>query len=459
MTTTAQGSSVVLTVQFFEYESGPAQDVTDLTITITAPDSSVDVPTTSAGITHVTTGTYQYTWAVSAEAVLGDHVVSWVANEASASELVTVTALVPSGSANEVWYCVREEVKAALDVAATSRNDDQIDTEIASSSRMIEGELLRYFYPNYSVQTFDWPDHQYSAPWRLWLDQREMCGVPTQVLSGGIDITSAVLMRPDDAPMRSRPFTKIEINLAGSEAFSSGNTFQRSISVTGLFGFTAASQSAGTVPAGGIDASTSINLGVPAYRGVGSILLIDAERIIITERSSVSTAQALGSGGLAASNAGTAVPVADITQFAIGETITIDAESMLIQNATGTNLIVKRAWDGSVLAAHSVGATIYADRQLTVQRGALGTTATTHAAGATIAEHNPPSLIRKLCIAQAIAGLIQTKAGYPSPTGKKSPRGATGDPSQTPVSDLSDLWDRATDAYARMRTRTPARLV
>lgn len=458
MTAVQQGQPVVLTVQFFEYDGGPAQDVTDLTITITAPDSSVDVATTSAGITHVTTGTYQYTWAVPAGALLGVHVVAWVANEASASELVTVITSVPSGSTNEVWYCTREEVKTALDVASTARDDGQIDTEIEAASRAIEGELLRYFYPQYSTETFDYPDHQYSSPWKLWLDQRELTSV-AGVTTAGSDITSSVLLRPDDAPLRGRPFTKLEIDLSGSAAFSAAQTFQRSIAVTGTFGYTAAERPAGTVPAGGIDTGTSINLGVPGYRGVGSILRIDAERLIITERSTASTGQTLGTGGLAVSAAATAVPVADITQFAVGETITIDAESMLIQNTAGSNLIVKRQWDGSVLAAHTAGATIYADRQLTVQRGALGTTATGHSAGATIAEHQPPSLIRKLCIAQAIVGLVQTKAGYPAPMGRKAPRGATADPAQTQMSDLGELWDRASTTYKRLRTRTAARLV
>lgn len=96
MTQVAQGQSITLTSQWAQYPGGPAVDVSGLTIGITAPDSSVDVATTSVGITHVTTGVYQYTWVVPAAAVLGDHVAAWNAtynsNPVTASEIVTVLA-------------------------------------------------------------------------------------------------------------------------------------------------------------------------------------------------------------------------------------------------------------------------------------------------------------------------------------------------------------------------------
>lgn len=359
----------------------------------------------------------------------------------------------------EVAYITREEIKSALDVQGTMRDDTTIDLEALASSRAIEGEVLRYFYPSVSTQTFDWPDHQYSAVWRLWLDQREMAGPPSQVLAAGVDITSSVMARPDDAPLRGRPFTKLEIDLSGSAAFNAGATFQRAISVTGPFGFCQTERAAGTL-ANGVNATdTAIDFGVPGYRGVGSIVRVDTERMIITDRNTADTGQTLGSGGLTASNAATTVPVTDTTQFAVGETITIDAESMLVQKTVGTYLVVKRAWDGSVLAAHAAGATIYANRLCTVVRGALGTTPATHTQGAAIAENDPPSLIRQLALAQSVVSLIQTRAGYPAPTGRKAPRGQTGDVTPTLVSDLDDLWGQVRTTYQRMRTRTAARMV
>jgi hypothetical protein len=96
MTQVAQGQTIVLTSDWAQYAGGPNADVSGLTITITAPDSTIDVATTSVGITHVTTGVYQYPWAVPAAAILGDHVAVWNATynaqAVSASEVVTVLA-------------------------------------------------------------------------------------------------------------------------------------------------------------------------------------------------------------------------------------------------------------------------------------------------------------------------------------------------------------------------------
>ncbi len=96
MTQVAQGQTVTLTSDWYQYGGGPAVDVTGLTITITAPDSSTDVAATSTGITHPATGLYQYPWAVPASAALGDHVAVWNAtyngSPVTASEVVTVLA-------------------------------------------------------------------------------------------------------------------------------------------------------------------------------------------------------------------------------------------------------------------------------------------------------------------------------------------------------------------------------
>jgi hypothetical protein len=73
---------------------------------------------------------------------------------------------------------------------------------------------------------------------------------------------------------------------------------------------------------------------------------------------------------------------------------------------------VKRAWDGSTIAAHTAGATIYAPRTLTVTRGALGTTAAAHATSSTAYRWDPPGPVRQLVIAEALTDLLQGRSGY-----------------------------------------------
>jgi hypothetical protein len=350
-------------------------------------------------------------------------------------------------------YCVREDVKEALDVLETARANGDIDRQIAGGARAIDGRLHRVFYPTVASRSFDWPDIQVAKPWRQWLDDNELISI-TGVSSGGVSIPlDTVIPYPNTGP----PYNRVELDVSTNSAWSAGQTWQNSITIDGLYGFRADEIPAGALPADLNATDTTVNLGVPGYRGVGSLLRIDTERMLVTGRATTTTGQILGA-DLAVANSAVLVQVADITLFAVGETILIDGERMQVQDAAGVNLIVKRAYDGSVLAAHTSGATIYANRSLTVVRGALGTTTATHSMGAPIAEHDPPDLVRQLNVALAIVGLTQTRAGYPQPV-----RAGLGGSATTPVagrpttrpSDMTELWDQAYTAYGRKtRVRT-----
>lgn len=54
-------------------------------------------------------------------------------------------------------YATREEVKSALDIKQTARNNDQVDRAIDSASRAVEGLLHRVFYPTFDTRYVDWP--------------------------------------------------------------------------------------------------------------------------------------------------------------------------------------------------------------------------------------------------------------------------------------------------------------
>lgn len=357
----------------------------------------------------------------------------------------------------EVAYCTLDDVKGALDVSETARANTQIYREILGSSRGIEGDTLRRFYPLVATQTFDWPDHQYSTPWRLWLDQWELCEL-TQVTTAGLDITDSVMLRPDGARLRDLPYTKIEINLGSTAAFQAGATFQRSIAITGTFGYCDTDTPAGTVTAFADTTGTSATVSDSSQIGVGSLIRVDSERMNVTGKSMATTGQTI-TADLAALTNVTTVPVQDGTQIHPGETILIDAEKMLVTDVAGNNLIVQRPWDGSVLAQHAGGAAVWAPRQVTVERAVLGTTAATHTDGSTVNVHLVPPLIRDLCIAETLNTLVQSRRGYTQVVKRTTSGGAPGDPVEVATA-LDDLRNRVRQRYARtMRTRTPARLV
>lgn len=315
---------------------------------------------------------------------------------------------------SRVCYATREDVKSALDVKETARNNEQLDRAIESASESVDGLMHRVFYTTEATRMFDWPNFQGAYPWRIWFDQAELADVTTNVpvvTSGGNTITDDKIFWGH--PNYSPPFTYMELDRSKSAAFGQGNTPQRDVHITGTFGYTATTRPGGSLAAD-ITTTTATTCTVTdgSQVGVGNGLLIGTERMIVTGRANVTTSQTQqGSGVSTNSAADNVLAVTDGTKFFAGEVVTLDAERMLIYDVTGNNLTVKRAWDGTTLATHS-GATIYASRLLTVTRGAQGTTAATHLTGAAIGVHLVPALIRELCVAYASATLTSESSGW-----------------------------------------------
>lgn len=311
---------------------------------------------------------------------------------------------------NRPCYCTREAVQRALDYEETACTDEQVDRAIEAASDDVEGFLHRRFYPQATTRFFDWPDGSYSRSWRLWLDANELISVTT-LTTGGVTLTEGddyFLRRSDD--LDEPPYNSVEINLAGNAAWGGGPSTQRDIAITGLYGHSANESTVGTL-VGGVNVNAlGIDLSDSGRVGVGDVLRVDAERMLVTGRGMVDTGGTLA-GDLDDSDSNTLVPALNGTASA-GEVILIDAERMLVVDVAGDNLVVKRAWDGSVLAIHTSGAMVYASRALVVERGVLGTTTTSHDNGATVARHVPPPLIRDLCVAIAIDQLLQETSGY-----------------------------------------------
>lgn len=306
-----------------------------------------------------------------------------------------------------IWYATREDVKSALDFKESARNDGQIDRALEAASRGIEGLLHRKFYPMTATRYFAWPNTSRSRSWRLWLDADEVISVTT-LSSGGTTISA-----PDFflEPVNSGPpYNRVEIDLASSASFNSGSTHQRNIAITGVFGYTSNSEPAGLLAEALDSSETSVDVSDSALIGVGSIILVELERMLVTGKTMVTAGQTLQTPMTAAQNNVT-VAVTTGSAFHVGETILLDSERMLIVDIAGNNLTVKRAWDGTVLATHS-GSTLYAPRTLSVVRGALGTTAATHADTTPVTRHVVPGLVRELALAEAINIIQGESSGF-----------------------------------------------
>ncbi|ACU71755.1 hypothetical protein Caci_2846 [Catenulispora acidiphila DSM 44928] len=348
-------------------------------------------------------------------------------------------------SVTEPAYVTREAVKKALDVKGTARSDDDIDRSIQAASRAVEGQLHRKFYPRDMTRFWDWPSYQYALPWRIWLDAWELAAIPTSVTTGGqtIPLGNLFFEPANSGP----PYTSMEINRSTNSAFGAGPTPQRDVTVTGTFGFNLDSTGAGALAAGVSDTTdTSVTVTNGAAAGVGDVLLVDTERMLLTDKAMASTGQTQsGAGCASASNADSILTPSGGT-FYVGETLLLDAERMLVVDKAGATVIVKRAWDGTTLATHA-SATIYAARSWTVTRGALGTTASTHSSATAVSRYTPPSLVTQLSLAEAENNLLQGISGYARTVGSAD--------NARPVSGqaLADIRAQAYAQYGRKARR------
>lgn len=344
------------------------------------------------------------------------------------------------------WYATREQVQDSLEIMHTARSASLIDAALEAATPSVESLLHRRFYPETKTVTFDWPSNLYTPSWQLLLGDNEIVSLTT-LTAGGVVIpaTDYFLRRWDnrDEP----PYQYIEIDRSSSAAFQAGTTSQRAIEAYGVFGHNATDTSvAGGYLGIGINSSTTslrINPSGGVFTiGVGSIIVIGTERMIVTSRAMTDTTENVQS-TMTASVADTLVDVTNGSWFSVGETILVDAERMRIVDIAGNNLIVIRAWDGSTLAAHSALADVYASWSFTASRGALGSTAAAHSSADLVYVHKFPGLINELAKAEAVVMLEQNSSAYARVVGAgSSARESVG-------KGLEDLRARAVTAYGR----------
>lgn len=368
-------------------------------------------------------------------------------------------------------YCSRQQAMRAVDFHDGVDQNDAADRAIQTASTNIDRQMHRRFYPNDATIYADWPNQggsgggQYVNPWRLWLDQFD-CVVLTSLVTGGVTIPlSQVFLEPVNHPAEGKNYYEyIELDRSTSASFGGNSrTPQHSIVLTGTWGHGAEADAAGALASSAGSGDTTITVTDGSKTGVGDLLVLGygrgsapypsaagyagalapytGERVLVTGVAMVSTGVAF-SGPATASDADNVLAVPDGTLFAVGEVLLLDAERMLITDITGSNLVLRRAWDGTVLAAHT-GGVIYAARRLSVTRAMYGTTAAAYSSAAAVYRHRVPSLIRDLAVAEAVNQVLQEGSGYARTVGS----GDNAHPA--PGADLASKWDEAMTAHGR----------
>jgi hypothetical protein len=303
------------------------------------------------------------------------------------------------------WYTTREDVMSAQDIKATAYSGRDIDRAIEAGARDVEAVLHRKLYPWTGTRSFDYPQAPGVPSWRIWFGEFDLTTLTSITNGDATTVTSGdVFLQPQDGP----PYDHIDLDRGSTAVYAAGDTNQRAVAIAGLWAYSNDEETAGTTAEALDLTETLIDGSALPTVGVGSVIRVDSERMTVTDKGWLTTAQ---TGSLTAANNAQTLAVADGTAFAVGETLLLDAERVKVVDIAGNNLIVRRAVDGTTLAAHTT-ATIYALRLLTVTRGALGTTAATHLTSATVYRWLPPGPAAELNLAYAVDHLLQRQSGY-----------------------------------------------
>ena len=318
------------------------------------------------------------------------------------------------------WYISRERFKSAASISGGQFND-AVDRVIEASSRDIDRWTRRHFIPKTQTRLYRYPQRRSGLATVLWVDQ-DLLSVST--LQTQAQNTSPTTISASDyflEPANPEPdgnsrYNRIEIDESSTAAFEAGDTPQRSISVAGSWGWSNATQSAGSVDdSGGISSSdTTLIVSDASVCDVGDTLLIDSEQIFVSGRDFAARGSILLNMGsnLAATNATTTVTIDGSHGIVAGEVIRIDSEQMYVISVSTNDLTVVRAFDGSVLASHNDDAAIHVNRTLTIERGMNGTTAASHSDSATNTRYRPDADIARWALAEALATWHQEHSGW-----------------------------------------------
>lgn len=338
-------------------------------------------------------------------------------------------------------YVTRERLARALDVSPAAVAAAELDHAITSGSEAVDRLCRRRFYAELDTRTFDRSEPgETPAVQRLWLDDNEILSL-VAVTSGGATIdTGDIVGGPTGAD--SPPYAWLDIDLSSSASWDVGSTWQRAVSVRAWYaGAPDAPETVGALAETLDDSETGVDVtaATAAAVGVGDVLVVGSERMLVTARSWLDTTVNVT---LAADYSAQSITGVTIADFADGETLLAGGERMRVQERFGTTVTVERGVDGTTLAAHTA-ADLYAARTLVVTRGALGTTAAAHSTAVAVARAVYPPLVESLALAEAEVVWLQRRGGYARPQGTGA--GARPVPSGT----LGDERDRCAAAHRR----------
>lgn len=316
-----------------------------------------------------------------------------------------------------IWTVTRDAIKGALGSKLTARDDAQVDEAAATATTNVAALCNRaHFTPWHGTRTFDWPQPGIGHLDELDLREYSLISLES-VTAGGTALTLGDLIK--EPANSGPPYTSLRIDPDSSSSFGDGTGGPRGrVSIVGWWGHTADASAPAGALAEALDSSeTGVDVTDSSMIAVGTLLECEDERMNVTARGLLDSGQNLGT-ALAADDTDDAVNLTLGTAFHVGEVLWIDSEAMLLVAKSGNTGTVKRAWDGTRLAAHLINADIYVPRSLTVERGAAGTTAAAHDTATALTRWVVEDGVFSLSKAEAVSQVENEQAGYARVTGE-----------------------------------------
>jgi hypothetical protein len=308
---------------------------------------------------------------------------------------------------DEVAYCTRELVQATLDQADRRRLNTRIDAACRAGARDLEGILHRRFFPVYGTR---YPDPSWITGDTLWLNHMdyEVQSIVT-LTADSVELVDGTDYYLEWPGADGSPYTAVRLYRDSSASWP---VDQRDLSLLGYFGGHHSVAAAGTLAAAiSSTSATTMTVSDSSLLGVCDMVKVDSEQVVITGKTMTSTTATL-TGAVTDEESATTIPVSSGALVNAGEMILVGSERMFVEDVVGNNLIVQRATEASVLAAHSTSDVVYAPRVCTITRGVAGTTAATHLTASALSRNKPPASVVEANLALAINYVEQGKSGY-----------------------------------------------
>lgn len=332
---------------------------------------------------------------------------------------------------------------SATDVKQVENYIRHVDAAVEAASRSVEALTHRRFWNDLKTVQYEWPSYQRAYPWRIWFDAAELADVTTvvpTVTTGGSLIPNSAIMWAGSSNYYP-PYTYLELDRSQSFSFGNGPTPQRDVLITGVTGYWAQVKPGGTITASVNSSVTTVPVSDSSVVGVGDVMIVDSESMLVRDMTWSTTGLTLTSGGTTAQDNDNVLTL-NGSGVNAGEVIQVDAEWMLVLSASGNVLTVERAWNGSVLTAHSASAPVLAQRSCAVARAFGGTTAASHSSSAVFSTQLVPDLVHELAVAEALVYLEQQARSYGTQDGGPGL-------AKTPGAGLPGLRDQCYAAYGR----------